>query len=86
MAMADELEATGWQSVIGRSLAYLCLLQANLRDRDLATQGRFLESLGLARKDAASLLGTSYASLTELYRQAKTKRAKKRGAKKTRKG
>lgn len=79
--MADDQETT-WAAVAGRSLAFLCLLQADLRDKDLATQGQFLESLGVARKDAAAMLGTSYASLTELYRQAKTrKKGKKRGTK-----
>jgi hypothetical protein len=75
--MADEQETT-WAAVAARSLAFLCLLQADLRDKDLATQGQFLESLGVSRKDAAAMLGTSYASLTELYRQAKTR---KKGAK-----
>ena len=59
-----------WLAVIGRSLAFLCLAQADLRDKDLATQGQFLETLGVSRKEAAALLGTSYASLTELIRQA----------------
>jgi hypothetical protein len=58
MANNDD-EVTGWAGVIGRSLAFLCLIDADLRDKDLATQGRFLESLGLARKDAAALLDTS---------------------------
>ena len=87
-AMANEDESTGWTAVIGRSLAYLCLVQTGLRDKDLATQGRFLEALGLARKEAAALLGTSYGSLSELYRQAKA-RAKKgttRGASKKKSG
>ena len=64
-----------WLSVIERSLAFLCLAQADLRDKDLATQGRFLETLGMPRKDAAGLLGTSYASLTEMMRRT----AKKKG-------
>ena len=85
--MTDEQEVTGWPSVIGRSLAFLCLIQADLRDKDLATQGRFLEALGIARRDAASMLGTTYASLTELYRQAKTRKGgQKRGGKKGKKG
>lgn len=68
-----------WLPVIGRSLAFLCLAQADLRDKDLATQGQFLESLGLSRKEAAALLGTSYASLTELIRLASKKKGGKRG-------
>ncbi len=68
-----------WLAVIGRSLAFLCLAQAELRDKDLATQGRFLESLGISRKEAAALLGTSYASLAELFRLASKKKGGKRG-------
>lgn len=68
-----------WVAVIGRSLAFLCLAQADLRDKDLAKQGIFLESLGLSRKEAAALLGTSYASLTELIRQAGKKKGGKGG-------
>lgn len=72
-------ENNAWLAVIGRSLAFLCLAQANLRDKDLATQGQFLEALGLPRKEVAILLGTSYASLTELLRLAGKKKGGKRG-------
>lgn len=68
-----------WQSVIARSLAFLCLASADLRDKDLATQGAFLEGLGLSRDEAAGLLGTSEASLSELLRRAKKKKGGKRG-------
>lgn len=68
-----------WLSVIARSLAFLCLTQGDLRDKDLATQGRFLETLGLSRKEAAALLGTSYASLSELIRQSNKKKGDTRG-------
>ena len=71
-----------WLAVIGRSLAFLCLAQADLRDKDLATQGQFLVSLGLPRKEAAALLGTSDASLAELLRLASKKKGGKRGNKK----
>jgi hypothetical protein len=58
--MAEQDEATAWMPVIARSLAFLCLAEADLRDKDLATQGHFLERLGLSRKESAALLGTSY--------------------------
>lgn len=84
--MADSEDGQDWQAVIARSLAFLALHQAGLREKDLATQGRFLESLGLSRREAAGLLGTSPASLTELLRQARQKakggsrgKAKRRG-------
>jgi hypothetical protein len=73
-----------WLPVIARSLAFLCLAQADLRDKDLATQGVFLETLGLSRKEAAALLGTSYASLTELIRQSNKKKGGARGRSKKR--
>lgn len=75
----DNEQSTVWLPVIGRSLAYLCLVQSDLRDKELATQGKFLESLGVSRKDAADMLGTSYASLTELIRQATKRKGMKRG-------
>lgn len=76
--MTDPDDNSHWQAVGARSLAFLALNQAGLREKDLATQGRFLETLGLSRRDAADLLGTSSASLTELMRQARTR--SKRGA------
>ena len=75
---ADDQENREWLAVIGRSLAFLCLAKADLRDKDLATQGKFLESLGLSRKEAAALLGTSRASLSELIRVSAKKKGKKR--------
>jgi hypothetical protein len=79
--MTNDGDNDTWLAVIGRSLALLCLTQADLRGKDLASQGRFLESLGLSRKEAAALLGTSYASLTELLRPGR-KKGGKRGHKK----
>jgi hypothetical protein len=78
-------EANAWFPVIGRSLAFLCLAQADLRDKDLATQGKFLESLGLSRNEAAALLGTSGKSLGVLINRASRRkggnraRTKKKG-------
>jgi hypothetical protein len=37
----DEEDKHQWFAVIGRSLAFLCLAEADLRDKDLATQGMF---------------------------------------------
>jgi hypothetical protein len=71
--VADIDDGPDWQAVGARSLAYIALHQAGLREKDLATQGRFLETLGLARGEAAALLGTSSASLTELLRLARKK-------------
>jgi hypothetical protein len=75
----DAEDSNAWLAVIGRSLAFLCLAQADLRDKDLATQARFLESLGLSRKEGAALLGTSYASLSVLLGRASKKKGGNRG-------
>jgi hypothetical protein len=70
----NDKDSNTWLAVIGRSLAFLCLSQADLKDKDLATQGRFLELLGMPRREAAALLGTSYASLTEMLSRAAKKK------------
>jgi len=79
MTQDEKEETSTWLAVIGRSLAFLCLAHADLRDKDLATQGRFLETLGMSRRDAAALLGTSYASLTEMLSRTTRKKGGKRG-------
>lgn len=73
-----------WLAVIGRSLAFLCLSQADLRDKDQATQGKFLLSLGLSRKEVAALLGTTDGSLKVSLHLASKKKGGKRGG--TKKG
>ncbi len=78
--MADANNGQDWQAVGARALAYLALHQAGLREKDLATQGQFLETLGLTRREAASLLGTTPASLTELTRLARKKKGKGAGS------
>ena len=79
----SETDSDKWSAVIGRSLAFLCLTQGDLRAKDLATQGQFLESLGLSRSEAAVMLGTTHASLSELIRVANKKRKGTNGRKKT---
>ena len=44
--MANDNEETKWLPVIARSLALMCMKEADLPSKDLATQGRFLEVLG----------------------------------------
>lgn len=72
-------EGKEWSAVIARSLAFLCLVNGDLRDKGLATQGRFLEALGLSRKDAATLLGTSSDSLAVLLSRSTKKKGLKGG-------
>lgn len=82
MANSNDEESNPWLAVIGKSLAFLCLAQADLRDKDLATQGQFLERLGISRTNAAALLGTSYGSLSEMINRSTRKKGYKRGSKK----
>ena len=81
--MDDENNASNeWLAVIGRSLAFLCLTNANLRDKDLATQANFLITLGLSRKEIAGLLGTTEGSLKVSLHLASKKKGVKSGGKK----
>ena len=76
-------DPNGWLAVIGRSLALLCLTQADLRDKGLGPQAHFLEGLGLRRKDAAALLGTTATSITQTFSHEQTgKKRTRRGSKK----
>jgi hypothetical protein len=66
-----------WDSVIARALCFISLSAGDLRDKPLSRQAKHLEALGLTRKEAAGVLGTSADSITELYRQQK--KSRKRG-------
>ena len=74
-------EETKWTAVIARSLSYLCLKQSGPQE-NLAEQALFLERLGLSRKDAATLLGSSAASLTVMVGRVAKKKGGGRGGKK----
>ena len=63
-----------WLPVIGRSLAHLCLKAEEANIKNIADKARFLEALGLDRKDVADMLGSTYASISELLRLAKNKK------------
>lgn len=79
MAMPDDTE---WMPVIGRSLAYLCLTAAEMRDEPMLGQAHFLEALGLSRREVAQMLGTSVDSIGAQERQARNKGGKRGNAKK----
>lgn len=82
--MVDNDQGQDWLEVVARSVAFLALHGSGLGEKDLATQGLFLEGLGLPRSDAAKLLGTTTASLTELLSRAKRKKGGSRGRAKKR--
>lgn len=77
--MAENDQGPDWLAVVARSVAFLALHGSGLREKDLATQGEFLERLGLPRRDVAQLLGTNPASLTELLSRARKRKGGSRG-------
>jgi hypothetical protein len=73
-----------WLAVIGKSLAYLCLKQAEKAEPNklsgILAKVDFLKGLGLSQAAAADAVGSSPASVTELIRQQRAKKnAKTRG-------
>lgn len=83
-ALANQSVNEVWLPIIGRALAQLCLQGGETESMTIADKARFLEALGMDRKDVAAMLGTTYASVTELLRQAKNRKkgAKGRGTRK----
>ena len=74
----SDAEPQDWLAIIGRATAVAALQLSGLNDQSLATRGAFLERLGFSRREAANLLGTTPASLTELMRLARNQKAKGR--------
>lgn len=77
---APVAESKDWFAVIGKSLAYLCLQEAQRKDPkkfdSVLKQVKFLQKLGLSRKDAAEASGSSPHSVNVLHSRHKSKRAK----------
>jgi hypothetical protein len=77
-----------WLSVIGKSLAYLCLEQAKKLEPDkfntVNKKVNFLLDMGLPKDAAAYVAGSTPASVAELARQQRTKKGAK-NAKKSKK-
>jgi hypothetical protein len=90
MAVKDEASAEAvWLPVIGRTLAYLCMKEAERTRKFEGVLERvdFLEALGLPSADAAEAAGSSKASVDELRRIARNRKANgKKAAKKKRHG
>jgi hypothetical protein len=65
-----------WLTVIGKTLAYLCLQEAARKDPQefdtVLKQVEFLEGLGLSRKDAAEVAGSSAESVRVMQNQRKS--------------
>jgi len=80
--MGDREEEIYWLSVIAKSLAFMCMKNDPVKDKEKLAQARFLMGFGLKRAHAAAVLGTTDDSLRVLEARAKkTKEAKNvRGA------
>lgn len=78
--MATNTEEFDWQPFIGRALGYLCLHLADMRSRSVLVQAQFLMDLGLPRREAAVIVGSTDESLRVLAR-IKAKKAAAKGAK-----
>ena len=66
-----------WVPVLGRAVARLALQGSTVAEGTSAEKARYLEGLGLPRKEVAEMLGTTSASITELLRQAKKKKKRR---------
>lgn len=79
-------ESMEWMPVIGRALAFLCLHYGELTDKPMVEQAEFLQRLGIPRKEAAAILGTSDESLSAMLRARRADKrnpAKRSSAKKS---
>ena len=54
---------TDWNEVIAKALTYLVVNSPGLKDKKVTEKATFLMGLGLARKDAAAVLGSTDDSL-----------------------
>jgi hypothetical protein len=83
VAFVDD-EETRWLGVIGRSLAFISLHVAEMRDKQIAEQAEFLGGLGLTRQEIAPIVGSTAESVGELLRQRRNKTKGGKGATKKR--
>lgn len=70
--MAKQAAETDWSAVIGRALCFLCLHEADLKEKTLTEQADFLERFGIPRNEAAILLGSTPASLNVMDSRKRT--------------
>lgn len=69
-------------TIIGRSLAFLCLIQSPLKDGSVLKKAEFLSALGLPFADAAKMLGSTAESLRVMsYNKGKKAKGTARGKK-----
>ena len=75
LSMIPQTEKVDWSAVTARCLAYLCLKNSPFADSALLVQAQFLEQLGLPLEERAGLVGSTAASLRELARQSRVRKA-----------
>ena len=69
-------------TVIGRSLAFLCLQNSEAKNRTVLEKAEFLSALGLPFADAAKMLGSTAESLRVMsYNRGKKGKGAARGKK-----
>jgi hypothetical protein len=68
--MSGENQNNEWLSVIGKSLAFLCIHSTDLKDKGMAEQANFLKGLGMSNDNIAALLTTSESSIRGLLAYA----------------
>lgn len=82
--MSQEL-TDEWLAVIGKSLAYICLKQAEKAEptkmAGVVAKVNFLKGLGLSQNSAAEAVGSSPASVAEMLRQARNRKGQRKGGK-----
>jgi hypothetical protein len=71
--------ATDWNEVIAKAFAYLVVNSAGLKDKKVTEKATFLMGIGLTRKDAAAVLGSTDESLRVNLGKQGTKGAKGQG-------
>ena len=72
--------STDWNEVIAKALAFLVVNSPEWKDKKVTERATFLMGLGLARKDAAAVLGSTDESLRVNLGRVGTKRSKGKGA------
>ncbi len=75
--------ATDWTEVIAKALAYLVVSSPGLKEKKVTEKATFLMGLGLARRDAASVLGSTDDSLRVNLGKKPTRRGASRTHKNT---
>jgi hypothetical protein len=65
-AASQDDTTSNWNEIIAKALAYLVMNSDDLKTKNVTERAKFLMGLGLRRKDAAALLGSSDESLRVL--------------------